>query len=58
MNNINNMINMMYNNNNGQMMNNIGINPIGINIQTNLMNYSAMNTTTQNVKNIKYYRTI
>ena len=52
MNNINNMINMMYNNNNGQMMNNIGINPIGINIQTNLMNYSAMNTTTQNVKNI------
>ena len=46
------MINMMYNNNNGQMMNNIGINPIGINIQTNLMNYSAMNTTTQNVKNI------
>ena len=52
MNNINNMINMMYNNNNGQMMNNIGINPIGINNQTNLMNYSAMNTTTQNVKNI------
>ena len=52
MNNINNMINMMYNNNNGQMMNNIGINPIGINIQTNLMNYSAMNTTTHNVKNI------
>ena len=46
------MINMMYNNNNGQMMNNIGINPIGINNQTNLMNYSAMNTTTQNVKNI------
>ena len=52
MNNINNMINMMYNNNNGQMMNNIGINQIGINNQTNLMNYSAMNTTTQNVKNI------
>ena len=52
MNNINNMINMMYNNNNGQMMNNIGINPIGINNQTNLMNYSAMNTTTQNVINI------
>ena len=51
-NNISNMINMMYNNNNGQMMNNIGINPIGINNQTNLMNYSAMNTTTQNVKNI------
>ena len=50
---MNNMINMMYNNsNNGQRMNNIGMNPIGINSQQNLMDYSAMDTTAQNVKNI------
>ena len=50
---MNNMINIMYNNsNNGQRMNNIGMNPIGINNQQNLMDYSAMDTTAQNVKNI------
>ena len=50
---MNNMINMMYNNsNNAQRMNNIGMNPIGINNQQNLMDYSAMDTTAQNVKNI------
>ena len=46
------MFNMMYNNNNIIGMNNMGMNPFGINNPQNLMNQMAMDNTTLNVKNI------
>ena len=48
----NNMINIMYNNNNVIGMNNMGMNLFGINNPQNLMNQMAMDNTTLNVKNI------
>ena len=51
---MNNMMNnMMFNNNNNQTgMNNIGVNPMGLNNQPNIMNGMMMDQTALNIKNI------